>query len=245
MYIEKEHSTLRVGWPKICETLESIHERDLAEQIKSQGRLIVYIETFYIHAVIGQIYPGFDLPTKHLSVHTGNRKESHKGRTALMAASEKGYYEIVSYLLQHNSPVNQQDEKGLSSLILACLGGHEKVVQILMENDADINLPMKDGTTCLMIASNAGHTKIVKLLVMKGAKMDTQNDRGATALMCACKHGHLGPVKVLMKNNADATIQDVNQEIALNFAIEEGHRDIGNYMTKEKYVKCCCCYLPA
>ncbi len=70
MYIEKEHSTLRVGWPKICETLESIHERDLAEQIKSQGRLIVYIETFYIHAVIGQIYPGFDLSLQNIYLYT-------------------------------------------------------------------------------------------------------------------------------------------------------------------------------
>lgn len=60
--------------------------------------------------------------------------------TALMAASEGGYTNIVKLLLKHGANINAQDQVGATALTYASAGGREDTVKLLLEHGADVNI---------------------------------------------------------------------------------------------------------
>ena len=62
---------------------------------------------------------------------------SFGGYTALMAASEMGYIDIVKLLIKEGADVNVQDDDGITALRRAYKFGHTEIIELLMAAGAE------------------------------------------------------------------------------------------------------------
>ncbi len=88
--------------------------------------------------------------------------------TALMYASNRGYFSTVQVLLDKEADMEEKDRYGYTALMLAALSGHTKIVQVLLNKGADVTVKAKNGFTALKLAKDEGHKKIVMLLKNAG-----------------------------------------------------------------------------
>ena len=105
------------------------------------------------------------LNTVLLLLHHGAKVDIQNcwGATALVVASQGGYYGVVHTLVNHGANVN--------------LGGTEEVATL----------------TPLMAASQNGHLEIVRVLLQAGASTDVKlKSTGWTALMLATLNNQVG-----------------------------------------------------
>jgi len=88
------------------------------------------------------------------------------GRTPLHVAAERGYEEIVAYLIDEGADVSSLGNWscGTTPLHLAAKAGHEAVVRRLLSARATVYIPDNQGRTALDVARAAGHTNVAKLL---------------------------------------------------------------------------------
>ena len=84
------------------------------------------------------------------------------GNTPLHRACRFGHVDVVTYLLDHGSHINQRiisvpisRDNGATALYLACMGGNHSVVHLLLERGADPTFCTSFGTTALMAASTS------------------------------------------------------------------------------------------
>ncbi|KAL4745166.1 kinase-like domain-containing protein [Aspergillus terricola var. indicus] len=89
------------------------------------------------------------------------------GMTALGLAAQRGYTNVVDFLIDKNAEVDKKDRCGNTPLMYACKKGHCKTAQRLLERNANWNLQGADGKTCLHFATEAGKIKILELFMQK------------------------------------------------------------------------------
>lgn len=107
-------------------------------------------------------------------------------RTALYNASERGYANVVFFLISKKANVNfvmtwgyDEDDTFFNqmnideelctrtALMAACNNGHFDVVKLLLDANADLNLFDRNGKTALDLARDSGHEKVAEILVSK------------------------------------------------------------------------------
>ena len=120
------------------------------------------------------------------------------GRTPLHIAMEKGYENMVEFLVQNGAEVNITDARGNTPLILIIhKTGNLQITRRLLEKGAAVNAQNQTGETALMYAAWRGHQGIVRLLLDNRADASLKNRRGDTALGLAESKGHLEIVEML------------------------------------------------
>jgi len=85
--------------------------------------------------------------------------------TALMAASERGYINIVKLLLEYNADPNIQCDCKRTALSFAIIHNHLKIVKILLKHGSNIDQHDEVNLTPLDYACRGGQLDIVKYLV--------------------------------------------------------------------------------
>ena len=169
---------------------------------------------------------------KGLSVNV-NHKEHDTALTALMMASEKGYFDIVECLVkQGKAQLDTQDDEGYSALHKAVKNDHVDIVKLLVERGADMNLPSIRQQTSLYFAARQGNLDIVKILIGNGANVDCMNDGlDFTPLHVACCKGRFEVSKFLIEvGKADMNKGTGSCLSPLYFACESGHLDLVKYL---------------
>lgn len=85
------------------------------------------------------------------------------GMSLLHWASDRGYLEMVQYLLQRiPHHINSQDNEGQTALHYAVSCSHEEIVKILLENKANINIKDEEGTFPIDLSQNESITSMLK-----------------------------------------------------------------------------------
>jgi ankyrin repeat protein len=106
---------------------------------------------------------------KSLISHTANvnAEDAEEGRTALMIACDKGYYQIVTELLDNSALVDHKDKKKRTALFYAVANHAQNVdvVQELLSRKADVNFHSIHGISPLHLAVEKGHFRILSLLL--------------------------------------------------------------------------------
>ena len=95
----------------------------------------------------------------HAEVHTGSRMGN-----ALMAASFRGYTEIVAKLLKAGARVNDSNNAGGTALMYAALSGRTAVVELLLVEGADKNARNEQGLDAAALAEQQGNQAMADLL---------------------------------------------------------------------------------
>jgi ankyrin repeat protein len=132
------------------------------------------------------------------------------GRSSLMEASSKGYFDIVKLLLDRGATIDDKDNAGFNSLMLASQGGHLAIVELLLDRGANVNFTCNIKMTALMRASYVRHLATVKLLLDRGANIEAKDRYGDTSLHYACKSGqsNIPVIKLLLSYGADPNIKN-------------------------------------
>ncbi|KAH6655065.1 hypothetical protein BKA67DRAFT_534009 [Truncatella angustata] len=116
-------------------------------------------------------------------------KQDFSGKTALYAACEVGYADMVSFLVGVDANANLAENNAQSPLYMACEHGLRHIVKSLVEKarDLDINAKGPGGQTPLTAAVQyaAAHAEgrlVVEMLIKKGADPSIEDNTGKTAL---------------------------------------------------------------
>lgn len=115
------------------------------------------------------------------------------GWSALMAASERGHFEVVEEIL-HDHPIRIDQKNrlnGRTSIMQASRNGHTSLVNLLLDRTAEINSADNDGWTSLMLAVWQGQEQVVRTLLRRGADKTATNNHGETAHAIAIQHGRV------------------------------------------------------
>lgn len=117
-----------------------------------------------------------------------NARESYDGQTALIYASRnrnKGFNEVVRFLIEKGADVNAYDKNGNTALISAARYGLADNVQTLIGKGADVNAKNNGGVRALTYAAMDGYTDVVRLLIKNGANVNGKDGMDQTALSMA------------------------------------------------------------
>lgn len=170
-----------------------------------------------------------------------NAKDS-KRETPLYYAAEKGYTEVVKFLVRAKANITYYSidiakKKGFSEIVnilcdqgekndklyYAAKQGNLSGVEEAIKSGAYINSSRILGATSLHTASMEGHYKVVEFLLKNGAEINVINQFGCTPLLNAAYDGNSELVKLFLEHSADLSIADKDGDTPLFVAFREGH----------------------
>jgi ankyrin repeat protein len=145
---------------------------------------------------------------------------------------EKGYEEIVEYLIAQGADMTIQTDWGYTALtasMVECEGlGNirNELIITLIESGVDVNAKTRK-ISPLIAASGNGNVEIVSKLIEKGAKVNWKTSKmGEFPLLYAAWSGHLEVVKILIESGAKVHWKNHYGETALSIARKEGYKEI-------------------
>ena len=166
------------------------------------------------------------------------------GWTALHAAAEQGYSDIVLELLAakaNSSAIASFDEnERVIPLHQAAQEGHADIVRILVEGGASVNAGKiwrnESGVTPLHLASEAGHVNVVRELLRLNAKSNCRKSNGWTSLHWAAQNNYPEIAKLLLSSGCDprttASFDEHKDCLALHQAAQHGHTAVVKLLLK-------------
>jgi len=133
-----------------------------------------------------------------------NAKCGYHG-SPLHAASNKGYLDAVSLLLDHGADLNMTDNRR-TALCAAYDGRHLDIMRLLLDRGAAANV-WYDGTgpagPLTHHASCNGRVGALRLLLQHGADVNANSRSYRTPLHWAAGRGHVNVAQVLLEHGAD------------------------------------------
>jgi ankyrin repeat protein len=128
-------------------------------------------------------------------------------QTMLMMACVDASAEVVEYLIELGSDVNQLDDTGQAPLRYAAVSwiDAEKKIELLLAAGADINHRSYDGSTALSDAAYRQNVPAAKALIAHGADVSNRDAQGFSALSWTCGQGvpEADIVELLLRYGAD------------------------------------------
>jgi ankyrin repeat protein/tetratricopeptide (TPR) repeat protein len=149
-----------------------------------------------------------------------------RGRTALMAAAERGFLSLVKLLLGRGAKATRPDKDGATALHYAALSGDPALIGLLMAKGARADRADKQGRTPLHLAAAVGRVRAIKKLLAAGAKVGAATRRGLTPLHLAAGTGRREALDLLLAKGADPGARDVSGRTPLHLAAAGGHEAI-------------------
>ena len=159
---------------------------------------------------------------KLLLQHKANpNHQNQSGISALMLASEQGFFDCVRNLVEGGADVElapsgktalSMNLSGQTPLFCAAKEGHLEIVRYLLDKEANPNATNHYGVSVLWIPCQRGLTSIVELLLKRGAdpeiapsgpEAEERSISGWTPLYAAIKSRQYPVVKLLLNHGAN------------------------------------------
>lgn len=150
---------------------------------------------------------------------------NREGETALHAAVEGGYLDIVQICLEKGAKVRARRGNLAHPLHIAAINGHIEIAQCLIQNNAKIEARNLNHETPLHRAAAYNRTRMVEFLLNKGADIECCDKDNYTPLLMAASSGHTAVVELLLKQGANLKAKDTQEKTAIYLAAEENSID--------------------
>lgn len=148
------------------------------------------------------------------------RKDKFYEQTALMIAAERGYLEIVEFLIAVGANIYAPNKSGQTAIMFAAQQGNLKIVKQLFDLNS-ILLQDNNGCTAWQLAIEADQPDVVQFFI-EFIPIDNINE---FALMLAAKTGSLKTMAFLISaKKADVNFQGANGTTALIAACQSKHK---------------------
>ncbi|XP_007251595.3 dynein axonemal heavy chain 12 [Astyanax mexicanus] len=152
--------------------------------------------------------------------------KTHRGKTPLFLAVEKGLLDNACYLLDNGSSPDCLDGEEDTPLMLAIRNNHYDMVKLLLFYNVRVNQEGANRRTALHEAARLGLTDFVNLLLKSGAYADPRSAYGLTPLALAAQAGHLEIVQALLRKGADVMSQAQDSATILFEASASGNSNV-------------------
>ena len=159
--------------------------------------------------------------------------------TALEAALERGYKDIVNILLDASACSKDQVPGLRAALGAASIRWrykvepiHIEIAQKLLSAGANVNRAFSDKGMPLHNAAYSGRTDLVQILLNAGADVNGRSPDGDTALLNAVRKGNIDMIKLLLNAGADIEIfaPMIGGRTALQGAAECGNTTVVRFL---------------
>ncbi|XP_046585566.1 serine/threonine-protein phosphatase 6 regulatory ankyrin repeat subunit A-like isoform X3 [Haliotis rubra] len=166
-----------------------------------------------------------------------NRQGGNYGKSAVMMAAARGYYDVYNLLVSEGADLSLTDTNNSDCLMLACGAGDMSIVKhVLSLETFDINRQRgADGQSAVMMAAARGYYDIYNLLVSEGADLSLTDTDNSDCLMLACWGGNMSIVKHLLSlETFDINRQrGADGQSGVMIAASRGHYDVYNLLVSE------------
>ncbi|RDW69107.1 uncharacterized protein DSM5745_08867 [Aspergillus mulundensis] len=116
----------------------------------------------------------FTPPDTSMSFSDPQSPETCEGKMTLHICAEKGYANVLRFLLKYGAEIDATDSLGRTALHYAALKGHVSSVCALLEQGADTECTDEFGLNPLHVAAQNGHEAVVRMLVCEGADLNAR-----------------------------------------------------------------------
>ncbi len=151
---------------------------------------------------------------------------TREGATALHAAIQKEYKELVELLLKNKARLDSATLKEhYTPLILALAGGHTEIAHMLLTHDFD-QAVKKELTYLIVVAAAQNQREILELLIKLGISIDAEDENGISALQRMVMQAHYEGIKLLLELGANPNRAKKEDLLPLILAAVAGKKDI-------------------
>ncbi|GFO16994.1 ankyrin-3 [Plakobranchus ocellatus] len=183
--------TIKSGNMKAVDDLLNDHRKDEHKQISGDHLNAALLEAckvgwkFFVHKLVR-------------SGASVCNEQSKNCTTALHIAAQRGFQDIVNFLLHKGADVNAVDENLNAALILAINPAScTEIINMLLAHGAEVDAQNSDGMTALMKAVEARDIDAIKILILAGADDNKRNRKGQTLTDIATDSGISDVVKFI------------------------------------------------
>ena len=139
-----------------------------------------------------------DLMISGIDVNSKNLAQ----KTCLHIAAEKGYHDMVRFLINIKADVNSKNNLDETPLHLASKKGRLEVVMTLLKKNANVNDHNHKLQTALHYASNENHLDVVDHLIQNEAKICVKDENDQSPLCYAVIKNHFLVAKKLLETRS-------------------------------------------
>jgi len=130
-------------------------------------------------------------------------ERSDSKMTPLLWAALHGNVDMVEFLLENGSSLQELQDDGSTALLWAAKNGHVELLEWLLNHGCSLSEKTKNGSTPLICAAREGEVQMVACLLKHRANLDETNDSNETALSIAVSsEGYLDLVRYLLENGS-------------------------------------------
>ncbi|KAL0487053.1 26S proteasome non-ATPase regulatory subunit [Acrasis kona] len=203
----------------------NIHHNDGDVQLTHEQ-----ISQFFDHIKSGNLYAVKDAVCMNRA-YLYCRTEDEWEYTGLHWASQKGYPEIVSYLLSQGADYHLEARKvPWKPILLASRYGHKSIVELFLDagEDVDVQINCDSKYTPLHYACHHGHVDIVKLLLDRRTSISLVSGHGLRPIHTAANNGQAACVGLLLEyaEEIDVVHNSEWRYTPLHWACQEGKSEV-------------------
>ncbi len=152
-----------------------------------------------------------------------------EGKTILMLAIERGYWDIVQFLLDVGANPSTKDARGQDCFTLAKSKGWEDTLSKIIATVSDKKAARQKA---LLQAAAKGDTASVQELILQGADIQQTDEQGKTVLMYAVTSGSRELVELVARSGELVNIRTKNGISALSIATQRENEAIVNALLR-------------
>jgi ankyrin repeat protein len=158
-----------------------------------------------------------------------------RGRTALLAATQRNEVEVARFLVREGADVNAKDFGHDTPFLVAAAEGRVEILRLALAAEADLKDTNRYRGTALIPAAHHGHIEAVKLLLATPIDRNHVNNLGWTALLEAVILGDGGQtyteiVRLLVEAGANVNIADRDGVTPLTHAKRRGYSEMAHIL---------------
>lgn len=183
---------------------------------------LLFTSTMFAQDILEVTKKGDLLKVKELLKNNPNlvKLKDQRNCTALHYAADKGYIDIVKYLVSNGANAQAKDIDGDSPLHWASFAGKTEIIKILVLKGVDVNQKNNDKETPLHTAVRQGKKAVVRLLCEAGANPNAVNNYLRSPIHFVRPENYSVEIsRTLIENGADINLKNTYDETPLLYAV--------------------------